>query len=387
MGAVMNESPLLDPHRSAKVPVTLGPDLTRSGASSEQRNASIQCKPQIESMRTVRLRYTGNFKPRLQSAHSAKIKSSRRPSDPRVSLILQNQDDTLGYHYTGTQQPSESCALIYNPSKKSFMLEKLDVDFTFNLQTTPSNQSRGQVTSQYPQLDTGASDFESDAGSTAEAAPPDGSDSKEADWNNPYDYRHFLKRRRTSSPEALTVRPSVSPAVPPRRISRTNTKPKTRPRQTQRPKRPAQEEAKTAGNDSDDGGLTIDMGDSPRPRRFGNGAVVFNHDKRNGPISLRSAASSMSPASVRHDSEDEAESDNDVEHLQLPSPHAQPKAEEEEEEEEERDDDDDDDDLVEDLMQAMESQEEEEATNAEPHDQQQTIRRTIEESSSESEEE
>ncbi|KAI4181294.1 MAG: hypothetical protein LQ346_006818 [Caloplaca aetnensis] len=385
MAAVMNESPLLDPHRSAKVPVTLGPDLIRGGASSEQRNASIQCKPQIESMRRFRLRVAGNFKPRLQSENSAKIKSSsRRSSNSRVSLMLHNQDDTLGYHYTGTQQPSESCALIYDPSKKSFVLEKLDVDFTFNLQTAPANQNGSQVTSQYPQLDTGASDVESDAGSTAEAAPPNGIDSTEADSNNPYDYRHFLKRRRTSSPEPPTVRPSVSPAVPPRRISRTNTKPKARPRPTQRPKRPAQEEAKATGNDSDDGGLTIDMGDSPRPRRFGNGAVVFNHDKRNGPISLRSAASSMSPASVRHDSEDEVESDNDVEHLQLPSPHAQPKAEEEEEV---GDEDDDHDDLVEDLMQAMESQEEEEATNAEPHDQQQTIRRTIEESSSESEEE
>lgn len=322
----------------------------------------------------------GNFKPRLQLNHSAKIRSSRRSSDPRVSLSLKNQDDTSEYHYTGTQQPSTSCALIYNQLTKSFVLEKLDVDFTFNLQTTPSNHNRSQVTSQYPQLDTGTSDVESDAGSTTEAAALDAVDTTEADMNNPYDYRHFLKRRRTSSPEAPNLRPSASPGAPPRRVSRTNSKPKPRPRPTQRPSKPAQEEAKAVSDDSDDGGLTIDMGDSPRPRRFGSGAVVFNHDKRNGPISLRSAASSMSPASVGHDSEDEAESDNDVEHLQLPSPHTQPNPEVDE-------GDDEDDDLVEDLMQAMESQEEEDEANAGAHQQQQTIQRTIEESSSESEEE
>lgn len=309
------------------------------------------------------------------------MQTSRRPSDPRVNLKLNNKDDASGYHYTGAQQPSGSCALIYNPLTKSLVLEKLDVDFTFNLQTTPSNHDRSQVASQYPQLDTGISDIESDAGSTTEAPALDGIDTPEADANNPYDYRHFLKRRRTSSPEAPPSHPSVSPAAIPRRQSRTNMKPKARPRTQQRPRRPLREEAKANSDDSDDGGLTIDLGEGPKTRRLGNGAVVFNHDKRNGPISLRSAASSMSPASIRHDSgNEEAESDDDVEHLKLPSPQRRPNAEEEE--------GDDEDDLVEDLMQAMESQEEEEEeANAQSRTEDRTIRRTIEESSEESEEE
>ena len=58
---------------------------------------------------------------------------------------------------------------------------------------------------------------------------------------------------------------------------------------------------------------------------------AFSHDKRNGPISLRSAASSVSPAGVRlpdqgneHQSEPEEESDEDeeMEELLLPSPRA-----------------------------------------------------------------
>lgn len=270
---------------------------------------------------------------------------------------------------------------------KSFTLDKLDVDFTFNLQSTPTNNDVSQVISQYPQLDAGLSDIESDDESNVDAPAGNGIDPTDADADNPYDYRHFLKRRRTSSPEAATSRPSVSPQAPPRRLPRTNTALKPRPRPPQRPTRPSREEPQANSEDSDDGGLTIEMGDSPKPRRFGNGAVVFNHDRRNGPISLRSAASSMSPASIRHGSgNEETESDNDVEHLELPSPEGMSNRVGADEEEA----DEDDDDLVEDLMQAMESQgeeEEEEKADASAHDHGQTSVRTIEESSSESEEE
>ncbi|KAL8710906.1 MAG: hypothetical protein Q9225_007203 [Loekoesia sp. 1 TL-2023] len=372
MAAVLSGSDALDPSRPAKIPITLAPELIRSGESADPCIASIQW----------------NFKPRPQPSQSARIRSFQRPSDSRVNLLLKNPDEGGDYHYAGSQQPSGSCALIYDPSTKAFVLNKLGVDFTFNLQSTPSNHDRSQVTSQYPQLDTGISDIESDEGSATEAPAVEGIDHTGADANNPYDYRHFLKRRRTSSPEAPVSRPSASPAAPPRRASRTNTKLKPRPRPQQRPKRPLREEPSTNGNDSDDGGLIIEMGDSPKPARFGNGAVVFNHDRRNGPISLRSAASSMSPASIRHDSgNEEAESDNDVEHLKLPSPERMPRVEADEE------GDDEEDDLVEDLMQAMESQaedeEEEEGGKADAgaHEQVQEIRRTIEESSSESEEE
>ncbi|KAI4113494.1 MAG: hypothetical protein LQ341_007811, partial [Variospora aurantia] len=117
-----------------------------------------------------------NYKPPPQSIQSAKVRRSGRASDTRVSLTCKDPNAQGEFQYTGTQQPSGSYALIYRPSTKSLVLEKLDVDFNFNLQTTPSNHDRSQVTSQYPQLDTGISDPESDDGSTTEApaveAPP-----------------------------------------------------------------------------------------------------------------------------------------------------------------------------------------------------------------------
>ncbi|KAL8644654.1 MAG: hypothetical protein Q9226_007657, partial [Calogaya cf. arnoldii] len=355
----------------SKVPISIGESLLENGRRSEQRSATVQW----------------NYKPTFRPHQTARIRSSRRPSKSHVGLTVKNRAEDGEYKYAGAQQASGACALVYNPSTKVLVLEKLDVDFTFNLQSSPSNHDRNDITSQFPQLDAGGSEDGSEDGTRIEPAI-NGADFTEPDMNNPYDYRHFLKRRRTSSPDAPLSRPSDSPAAPPRRPSRTstNTKPKPRPRPIQRSKKPPpREEAKQNGDDSDDGGLTIEMGDDPRPRRFGHGAVVFNHDKRNGPISLRSAASSMSPASIRHESGNEdMESDKDVELLQLPSPAGGNNRYDEGDE----DGDDDDDGVVDDLIEAMESQEEEEEARAVDRAvESQPIRRTIEESSDESEEE
>ncbi|KAL8845918.1 MAG: hypothetical protein Q9221_008956 [Calogaya cf. arnoldii] len=373
MAAVLSTSPLIEPSRPAKIPISIGESLLENGRRSEQRNATIHW----------------NYKPAFRPHQTARIRSSRRPSKSHVDLTVKNRGEDGEYKYAGAQQASGACALVYNPSTKILVLEKLDVDFTFNLQTEPSNHDRNEITSRYPHLDTAISDDEHEDGARTEPAI-DGADFTEPDMNNPYDYRHFLKRRRTSSPDAPLSRPSNSPAAPPRRpsLTSTNTKPKPRPRPIQRSKKPPppREEAKqNVDDDSDDGGLTIEMGDDPRPRRFGHGAVVFNHDKRNGPISLRSAASSMSPASIRHESGNEdMESDKDVELLQLASPAGGNNKYDEEDE----DGDDDDDGVVDDLIEAMESQEEEEEARAVDRAvENQPIRRTIEESSDESEEE
>ena len=390
MAAVLSVSPLIDPSRSAKVPISIGNSLLGNGQSNTQRNASVQCRLSLILNTFTWLTGTGNYKPTVQPHQTTRIRRSQRPSKSHVSLTIKNRGQAGQYEYTGGQQASNVCALVYNPSTKAIVLEKLDVDFTFNLQTSPSNHDRNEVTSQYPQLNTSVSDNESEDENHTESATH-GADPTEPDMSNPYDYRHFLKRRRTNSSEtgAPRSRPSVSPAVPPRRLSRTSARPKPRPRPMQRSKRPLPSpgggDGKQNRDDSDDGGLTIEMGDDPRPRRFGNGAVVFNHDKRNGPISLRSAASSMSPASIKHDSGNEnAESDKDVEHFELPSPIGGSNGYDVEE----NDADDDDDDVVDDLIEAMESQAEEDAVDAVARAvESQPIRRTVEESSSESEEE
>ncbi|KAL8747635.1 MAG: hypothetical protein Q9190_000527 [Brigantiaea leucoxantha] len=407
MASAARELPLVDPTKTARFPVVLGETLSRAGRTSERRHAI-------------------NYKPELLSTQRATITPAQRSSDAILDLTITDSHGQGQYRYRGTQQPSGACALIYNPATQSFLLDRIDSDFNFNLQTTPSNSRRSEVTAQYPQLDTGLSDLDSNDGDLTDLFGDD-NDTQEPDPGNPYDYRHFLKRRRTSSPEPPPTLPSrgptASPLTPPCRPPRANSslKPKPRPsRATQHrpsPSPPPREELADADNeDSDDGDvLTIEMGDGPSPkaRRFGNGAVVFNHDRRNGPISLRSAASSMSPASsVRHDSEAEkqgAGSDRDVEHLRLPSPRrevggarkkeepAQRQHEKEEDEEmvvveddEEKEAEEDGADLLEaELQQALDSQEEEDEEEEDKVEEARAeeVRRAVEESSSSSEEE
>ncbi|KAL9033366.1 MAG: hypothetical protein Q9214_007550 [Letrouitia sp. 1 TL-2023] len=364
---------------------------------------------------------TVNYKPNPQPSQRATITPAKRSSDTRVELAITDEGGQGEYHYTGVQQPSGACTLVYDPSIQSFILDRVDADFTFNLQTTPSNLNSKEVTAQYPQLDIGLSDADSNDGDLPDDLFGDENDEhQKADPNNPYDYRHFLKRRRTCSPEPAppaprpsSRAPTISPLTPYHRPpSRTtsapnvNVKSKTRARPSQhRPQAPdpaspnPREEADADNEDSDDGILTIEMGDPPpKPRGF-NGAVVFNHDRRNGPISLRSAASSMSPASVRQDSEADNEGkgdagsdrDVDVEHLRLPSPKQevrQPLQQQKQQQEEEDDDEDEDEeDLLDaEIQQALDSaaEEEEEASRAEEEARR---RQRVEESSSESEEE
>lgn len=256
--------------------------------------------------------------------------------------------------------------MIYDPKSQTLTLDKISTEFTFNLRATPTNNSSKALASQYPHLPTGDSEPESNSDNVLDENDP----STGADANNPYDYRHFLKRRNTSSSEALPSTPLV-PASPPRHAP-VRAKPKPRPygpRPKRAPSPPPREEADADNEDSDDGGLTIELDPDARPRRFN---PVFTHDPRNGPISLNSAASSVSPAVSVSSDEDE-----DVEQLNLEPPVSMALTPGEDVEEENPDDDDEDDNGEEDdddderslaaeLEQAFKSQADEEESGGVP---------------------
>ena len=216
------------------------------------------------------------------------------------------------------------------------ILDKLDTQFTFNLQSTPTSKEAESLAKQYPYLDLGQSDGLASTNDNT-IASVEQENGEVGDPNNPYDYRHFLQeasRQRTSSPEQRSnfglspaQRPSAvsSPAVRP---SRPANRPKPRPRpQQKRPKSPPPREEADADNEDSDGDLIIEMEpDTKRRNRF---MGAFDHEiTSNGPISLRSAASSMSPGariSRRDDSVDSMRNrDTDVEELTLPSPRRSP---------------------------------------------------------------
>ena len=281
------------------------------------------------------------------------------PSHDKDIYNLSLKDAEIGeYKYAGAQHPSSSMALFYDPSEKAFVLDKLEAEFRFNLRSTPVHQDASDM---YPQL--GSSEASKQV--NGDGLFGDGSENEEnaddetPDPNNPYDYRHFLNKghhtpsplpshastpipnhtfnsspallptsphrpKPTASASRPTSRPSrpkerppqakpryLSPQLPPRRhqdSSKARSKPKPKPK----PK----PDSKHSDSDSDSNALVIDMGDSAttsttasKPWRSALRVLNENTNNSTGPISLRSAASSMSP-SIRGGSPS-SESDKD----------------------------------------------------------------------------
>ncbi|MCJ1396920.1 hypothetical protein MMC11_000111 [Xylographa trunciseda] len=290
----------LDPTRIGKYPIIVSQRLLNDDFSPASGLASIQL----------------NHQPNLSNSIN---KIFITPSDSgfdNCDLTFTGESEHERYRYTGSQQPSTACALIFDPETQSFILDRIDADFAFNLRSTPKNKSAKSLAAQYTQLETNAPDpvsEEEDLFAEAEQADPD----------NPYDYRHYLKRPPSSSPEPIELgsrnpSPRPSPQQSPVREVRQNPKPKSKPRQHRpqaaRASTPPREEADADNEESeDDGGLTVIMDPSNKPRHRFNA----NFNRNEPPRSLRSAASSVSPVARPEPSSSE-ESDEDE--VVLPSP-------------------------------------------------------------------
>lgn len=181
-------------------------------------------------------------------------------------------DSSQKHVYTGScsgnQSGYTSCVLAFDPDTQSFVLDTLDADFKFNVISTPGNQSAKSLATAHAQLEITTAEVISgdedlfDEDSTSEGDP-----------ENPYDYRHYLKRP-SASPDPMdslepldSVQLRSSPISKPRsqhssqypsRAPASSAKDsritKTRP---QRPPSPSDETDADNEDSSDDGGLEI----------------------------------------------------------------------------------------------------------------------------------
>lgn len=374
---------LVDPSKPATYPVTLGNGVLRPDQDGRKSFSSVACKSttiQCHS-NTPHRPSTDNHKPSqtCTSRTTTITPTSASTSDQYELSIEDNDDPPSRYAYRGRRASSksstESFVLIYSPTKQAFALEQLDAELEFNITSTPWETDPDKLRQTYPQLGFDrhtVSDGDDDVTASADEA-------------NPYDYRHYLSgwgrnhnatsdserdaastatrdadylemdsdqvSRRTPCPVPRPSPTSTKPAM-------TKAKPKAKPKPKAPPKqptshpRPKQAEARADSADDesssseDDGGLTIELDPDTKPANkrggFGNhghGSKRHGHSlhphhpaNRPGPISLRSAASSMSPASVNQrtrpdapssdesDVDDDAagESDDDDEGVALP---------------------------------------------------------------------
>ena len=271
--------------------------------------------------------YKVNYRPKI---HPASTKATITPSfqiPNGCDLTLTNNDNSDEYSYTGNQLASSSLALTWDPSTQSFMLDRVDSEFRFNLQSTPSNKDAASLAARYGHLDTGPSqhpDHDEDNLFDDNSTDPY-PDDEPPDPNNPYDYRHFLNRGRTGrSPSPAPS--SVSTPMPNHNLSSPmiHNSPHARPsrplkvkaREHPRPRHlspNSREEADADNEASDNDVLTIDMGEEVRNSQNKPWRHVFSAlnegGRGSGPTSLRSAASSMSP-SLHGASDDGKEEDN-----------------------------------------------------------------------------
>ncbi|KAL9126033.1 MAG: hypothetical protein Q9217_004854 [Psora testacea] len=314
MAAVICNHPI-DPTKSGKYSISISEELVREDVPRKRQRINIQY----------------NYAPKAVGGQRAKIIPSSDEQDNNYRLSIKGEDGKGSYNYRGSQRRSEAMVLVYNPVKQAFVLNKVDTEFRFNLQSTPSNKDAASLAHQYPYLDTREVEREGDDLFGDAEGDEEDPDNVPADPANPYDYRHFLHRGASPSPE-----PAIRNSPVPNHVFGTSpllahSPPANRPRSRTEPKKPSQgrqrhltptsrEEADADNEDSDPNELVIDMGDTAntsKPWRSTLG-ILNEGGRKSGPISLRSAASSMSP-SIRGESENEKDDmgDHDVEEIDL----------------------------------------------------------------------
>lgn len=340
MASMRTVSCTIDPTKPAKYPIVLSQALLDGRERVTQQHAVIQCMtdsfPEWISSTLTGVVMSVNHKPDLSSSRAeARIAPSPSSGPNKYNLTIKADESGSNYFYSGTQKPSESYALIYNPINQTFTLDRVKSDFTFNLRSTPTVKSSKSLAALYPHLSVDISDSEL---SSEDIAQENDSDASGADPNNPYDYRHFIKSRCTSSSVTPDL-PAVTPASSPRRtVPRSKLPPRpVRPQPTRAPSPPPREETDADNEDSDDGGLIIEIEPSTRKPR----PLALGLDLKNGPISLRSAASSLSPTTIVDEEDDKMQVEEPKPKVNGFAEHSQDHEEEEEEGSEEEEEEED----------------------------------------------
>jgi RNA polymerase II transcription elongation factor len=188
------------------------------------------------------------------------------------SLTMTDDDDgekPSRYEYVGGRSSTSSSAyaLIYDSAKEGFILDKVDSNFNFNLTSTPWEGDSQKLEQQYPQLS--LKDEDPDSGEDSLFSDDDGEldeDGKPQE-KNPYDFRHFLNKRRTSSLESIEyvqqevsaskISTPIQTATHRPAATSTNRKPASKPRT--KPAPPPQKPAPSPPRDSSDLSSPVDV--------------------------------------------------------------------------------------------------------------------------------
>lgn len=191
---------MIDPTKQGEYPILLGDQL----AKKDGRNTSTF------------INITYNHKSKSATANQ-RTKITRSPiSQDIYNLTITDkagnaEQTSLEYKYKGSIDPSipvqgsqaRNLVLVFDPSRKAFILEPVSTSLNFNLRAAPGKNK--DVIEQYEQLQTLGDD-----GDHASRDESDDEKPEDADQDNPYDFRHFLKK-----PESEKNKPTLSTTTTP----------------------------------------------------------------------------------------------------------------------------------------------------------------------------
>ncbi|WEW55039.1 hypothetical protein PRK78_000467 [Emydomyces testavorans] len=242
---------LIDPTKQAEYPILLGDKLAGKESSQGTRFINV----------------TYNYKTKGASPHQ---KTTITPGDTPDFYKLTIQDKAsnaeqtdLTHVYHGSVDPTSSVSepesshlvLVFDPTRKAFILEPVSTKLNFNLRSAPGKTEK-QVVDQYQQLSV-LSDSEKVSGDDGPEGNKNGDDTPEAaDKSNPYDYRHFLPKKELEGEKKAEEGSSVSTpdphnlvdhalafSLPPSVAAVPKPKPKPRTKPQANPLRPQQKRA------------------------------------------------------------------------------------------------------------------------------------------------
>jgi hypothetical protein len=253
----------IDIDTPGKYPVVLSDALL--GKTSKETYTAVRCPSSPSSIECHAYTLTDNHKA-SPSSDSSSVSSQLQPadSDPgRFDLSISDGSDE--YVYNGVRVSGDGkYVLIFDPAKKHFVLHRIDSTFNMNMVSSPWEQDPATLRSQYTQLESGSK-------SQTEAPP-----------------KKVVKAKNPPAPKAEPKKRKAAPA--------------------KKPKAPVREP--TPEEDSDDG-LTIEYPDAPGTKSGYKPASVFE----------RHVSEDISDEDEDAEGEDyESERNQDVDHLQLPSP-------------------------------------------------------------------
>ncbi|KAK2867957.1 hypothetical protein FQN49_003309, partial [Arthroderma sp. PD_2] len=208
----LNGGLMIDPTRQGEYPILLGDKLAGRETARGRQFVNV----------------TYNYKTKGGSPQQKTTISSGGTPD-RYKLTIQDkagnaEQTNLTYVYNGGVDPESTTAksensnlvLIFDPKRKAFILEPVSTRLNFNLKTAPGKTDR-QVAEQYRQLSTSFSNDDQSTGDSGGRQADNESEDEDlgpADAENPFDYRHFLPKKKALESKQRAAECNSSPGTP-----------------------------------------------------------------------------------------------------------------------------------------------------------------------------